>query len=130
MEEWEENETDPDAQSLDDMRLQMKEDELPAAMDVPNYPFRTAANPRKMDEVYLAAAEAVRKMPELRLVDMHFDIHGGTELGKGEHYFRFVQGEDFWIKKSNADVKVVCEVTPDFEVAPEALQAWRDVAVA
>ena len=61
-----EYEEDSQAHTLDDMREYMEEDELPAAMDVPENPFRLAMDPAKFKEIHLAVAQAVKRMPKLR----------------------------------------------------------------
>lgn len=65
MEEFVEDYLDPDPETIDKLRLQMKEHEVPAPMDVPTNPFRTYTDPAKFREIYLAAADTVRRMPKL-----------------------------------------------------------------
>lgn len=136
MEEYLENETDPDARTLDYMREQMDEDHLPPAVDVPLNVFRTATDPAKFKEIYLAAAEAVKRMPILRCLEIWFNVQGSCSFGQGEHEFRYLSGQgqrkgrDAWCKSSTAELRVGWGLIPTIELDAEVLQAWRGVGAA
>jgi hypothetical protein len=99
MEEYEEEYTDPDARTLDDMRLYMFEDELAAAMDVPTEPLRTATDSATFKEIYVATASAVKRMSKLRVLEIWFELHGESGFGRGKHEFRYVHGTDSAVRR-------------------------------
>jgi len=129
MEEYEEDYTDPQARTLDDLRLMMEEDELPAAMDVVTNAFRTSTDPVKFEEIYLAAAQAVRRMPKLRALEICFETLRSS-LGQGEHELRYVHGTDRWCSSSSAEIKVGWGLVPAIDIDDAVLKAWREVGVA
>lgn len=128
MEEFIEDHQDPDARDIDDLRLQMKEHELPAPMDVPYNPFRTSTDPAKFREIYLAAADAVRRMPKLLVFEIYFQLMGQSGFGEGEHEFRYrVGNDDMWCRSSTADVNLGWGLIPMISLDHDVVEAWRNV---
>lgn len=124
-------EEDPQAHTLDDMREYMEEDELPAAMDVPLNPFRTAMDREKFKDIYLAAAQAVKRMPKLRKLEISFDLQGDAGMGPGDHEFSYMQSTtESWCQESSADIKVGWGMVPAVEMDDEVMEAWREVGEA
>lgn len=115
---------------LDEMREYMEEDELPARMDVLNNPYRTAMDLQKFKDIYIAAANAVQRMPRLRKMNITFDIKSGG-LSRCYHEFEYVQGTDRTprFEGSLAEIKVDWWTTPAIEIqrCDEVWEAWREV---
>lgn len=127
MQEYEEDHRDPDAHTLDDMRESMAEEDLPSPMDVPLELFRTATDPDKFREIYTSAADAAKRMPKLKRLDIEFDIQGETAFGPGEHELRFIQGNERWCSASTAGLKVGWGLQPMVAIDPDVVKAWGDV---
>lgn len=133
-----EYEGDPQARTLDDMRLSMGEDEVPAAMDVTRNGFRLAMDKGKFKDVYVAAAKATRRMPKLRKLQIEFDVQGDAGAGPGNHAFHYFHGkrgtEGDWYRRGGIEegIKVGWGLWPavDFSACEEVLEAWRDVGKA
>lgn len=121
-------EEDPQAHTLDDMREYMEEDELPPAMDVPLNPFRLAVDPAKFKDIFLAAAQAVKRMPKLRSLEISFDLQGDAGMGPGDHEFSYLHSTtEKWIRQSDAEIKVGWGMVPAVEIEDEVLKAWAEV---
>lgn len=121
--DWIEDNSDPDAHTLDDMRLYMHEDDLPAAVDVPLMFFRTAMTPQRFSELYMAIANAVRRMLRLNDLRIEFDVQGQTYFGSADHEFCFTRDE-----KSRV-IKAEWVIEPPIEIESTVLQAWKDVGI-
>lgn len=121
-------EEDPQAHTLDDMREYMEEDELPAAMDVPLNPFRLSIDPSKFKAIYLTAAQAVKRMPKLRSLEINFDLQGDVGMGPGDHEFSYLHSRtEKWMRESKAEIKVGWGMVPAVEIEDEVLKAWAEV---
>ena len=105
---------------------------MPAIIDRPLEIFRTTIISAKFDELYLAAAEAVKRMRRLQTLMIDFELQGDYG-GQGVHEFVYEAGhpENSAVlnKSSSADIKVEWTVVPSVEIKEEILAAWRDVAI-
>ncbi|KAF2998175.1 hypothetical protein E8E13_003530 [Curvularia kusanoi] len=129
MEEYEEEWRDHDARTLDEMREYMEEEELPIPMDTPLEYFRTAMDPDKFRQIYTSAADATKRMPKLKRLEINFDIRQ-TGSGEAEHELRFFQGNERWCSASTADLRVGWNLQPMIEIDPGVVKAWKEVGAA
>ena len=131
MEEWEEDYSDSQAYTFDDMREFLQEDELPAPFDQPTQPFRTATDPVKFKEIYLAAADAVKRMPKLRELLMIFDLQAQSAWGRGVHEFCYTHVHDdrSLYSAKFADISARWTLVPPIPIDEVVLKAWKNVAV-
>lgn len=130
MEEFMEEYTDTDALSFDEMRQLKKEDDLPPAIDTPLFPFRTAINPAKFRSIYLAAADAVKRMPKLRVLHIYFeDKCEETGIGRSDHEFRYARNTTCpaWYADPKAEITVGWALPLVVDIDTEVLSAWKEV---
>jgi hypothetical protein len=105
--------------------------ETPAVTDRPFEWFRTTIISEKLEEIYLSAAKAVRRMRKLKTLIISFELEG--DYGEpGMHEFAYEAGhpEDSVVlnESSLADIKVEWTIVPSVKINNEVLAAWRDVA--
>jgi len=108
------------------------EEEMPAIIDRPLEPFRTTIINDKFEEIYLAAAKAVKRMRKLKTLIIYFELQGDYG-GPGIHEFFYEAGlpgtSVVLNKASSADIKVEWAIIPAVEIKEEVLAAWRGVAL-
>jgi hypothetical protein len=106
--------------------------ELPAMIDRPFEPFRTTIISDKLEEIYLAAAKAVKRMRKLKTLIIFFVLQGSYG-GPGIHELFYEAGHPetsvVLNKASTADIKVEWTIIPAVEIKQEVLAAWREVAL-
>lgn len=109
------------------------DEEIPAKMDRPLEPFRTAIVPAEFERIYLTAAKAVTRMHKLLIFTINFEPQGEFG-GPGIHEFVYEAGNPpkpkTLSKSSSADIKVEWTIIPSIEIREEVLAAWREVASA
>ena len=104
---------------------------MPAMIDRPLESFRTTIISTKFEEIYLAAARAVKHMRTLKTLQIDFELQGDYG-GPGTHEFIYEAGcpETSLVlnQSSSADIKVEWTIIPSAKIKEEGLTAWRDVA--
>lgn len=99
--------------------------------DRPLEHFRTSIISDQIEEVYLAAAEAVKRMHKLHIPMIDFELQGDYG-GQGVQEFVYEAGHPeksaVLNTSSSADMQVEWTVIPSVKIKKKVLAAWRDVA--
>jgi hypothetical protein len=105
----------------------------PGKMDRPLELFRIALVPAKFEEIYVAAANAVKSMHRLQEMCIGFELNGDFG-GSGEHLFIYEAGHLAESKtlatSSLAEIKVEWTIIPSMEIPEKVLSSWREVGSA
>jgi hypothetical protein len=119
--------------SRNDIRALRSHVRCPTRMDRPLELFRIALTPAKSEEIYIAAAKAVKRMRKLRSIFINFELNGHFG-GPGNHMFIYEAGHpcepQTLATSSTADIKAEWTIIPSIEFPDEVVSAWREVGSA
>jgi hypothetical protein len=119
--------------SRNDIRALRSHVRCPTRMDRPLELFRIALTPAKFEEIYIAAAKAVKRMRKLRSIFINFELNGHFG-GPGNHMFIYEAGHpcepQTLATSSTADIKAEWTIIPSIEFPDEVVSAWREVGSA